>query len=267
MPISGAIAQQRKVDTIANNIANANTPGFKKDDLVFKEHLSIYNDPAAVIEMPRKEWRPEDFYKSYGAENSLVKTDGSYTNFQQGQLTPTGNPLDLAIFGKGFFEILTPNGVKYTRRGNFTIDNENKLVNDHGFPVLSSNNLDNENIQESPNSRFIKLNLTSGKIHISGNGEIFENGNLVTKLSVVEFNDRSKLKKEGAGLFTNSERSNVKKANLNSTIYQGHSEESNVNPMNEMSELIKAHRHFDSIQKAIKTYDEMSSKLNEISRF
>ena len=90
VPVSAAIAQQRKVDSIANNVANINTPGFKKDELIFKEYLVALDKGVEDINMPRKEWSPKDFYHTQGAQNSFVKVDGSYTIHKQGQLTPTG---------------------------------------------------------------------------------------------------------------------------------------------------------------------------------
>ena len=89
VPLSGAIAQQRQVETIANNVANANTPGFKKEQVVFKEYLAALEKPDAQIDLPQKEWKPEDFYRSYNSEDAFVKVDGTYTLHEQGQLAPT----------------------------------------------------------------------------------------------------------------------------------------------------------------------------------
>ena len=136
VPLSAAVAQQNKVDTIANNVANANTPGFKKDRLVFKEYLTALEKGLEDIDLPRKEWAPRDFYRSQGGENALVKTAASFTIFEQGALTPTGNPLDIAINGEGFIKILTPNGPRYTRRGNLSLSKDSLLVTDRGHPVL-----------------------------------------------------------------------------------------------------------------------------------
>lgn len=136
VPISGAIAQQRNVEQIANNVANANTPGFKKDKVVFKEYLAALEKGAEDVDLPQRDWKPEDFYRSNGVEDSFVKVDGTYTMHEQGQLTPTGNSFDFALNGQGFFEVLTPQGVRYTRKGNFTINAEGKLVTDQGFSIL-----------------------------------------------------------------------------------------------------------------------------------
>jgi flagellar basal-body rod protein FlgF len=137
VPLSGQIAQQRKVETIANNIANANTAGFKKDRLTFKEHLTALDKGLDDVDVPREDWSPNDFYKTQGSQNAHVKVDGSYTVHEQGQLNPTNNPLDFALHGKGFFEVLTPHGVRFTRKGNFAVSKEGELITDSGFKLLS----------------------------------------------------------------------------------------------------------------------------------
>lgn len=277
VPISGAIAQQRNVETIANNVANANTPGFKKDQLAFKEHLTTLEKGYQDIDLPNKEWAPEDFYRSYGAERAQVKVDGSFTNHQQGSLQPTNNPLDLGIHGKGFFEVLTPNGVRYTRKGTFTISNKNQLVTSEGFPVLTKLNIpasalsrelaSNQKI-DLPQPKERALQLAKGNISINLEGEVYQGGNRLAQLSVVEFEDLHALRKEGNSLYINKDLQNIKDAESKSAVHQGFVEGSNVNAISEMSNLIKAHRHFESIQKVIKAYDDITGRgVNEIAKF
>lgn len=261
VPLSGQIAQQRKVETIANNVANANTVGFKKDQLVFKEHLTALTKGVEDIHIPRGEFSPDDFYHTQGAENAMVAVDGSFTVFEQGQLMPTNNPLDLALQGEGFFEVLTPTGVRFTRRGNFNLNKDGELVTDQGFKLLNSNS------GSSPEERVIRVpNNTS--LTISGAGEIFTREGVVDQISVVEFKDKHALRKEGSSLFITPDQENIVRNDLSTTVRQGFLEGSNVNAIEEMSELIKAHRHFESIQKAINTYDQISGKAaNEIGKF
>jgi flagellar basal-body rod protein FlgG len=277
VPISGAIAQQKNVETIANNVANANTPGFKKDQLAFKEHLQVLEKGYNDIDLPNKEWAPADFYRSYGAENAQVKVDGSYTNHQQGSLQPTNNPLDLGIHGKGFFEVLTPNGVRYTRKGTFSINSKNQLVTSDGFPVLSKLDIPESALnRELASNKEIKLpqpeeriiNLDKGNISINLEGEIYQSGNRTGKLAIVEFEDIHAIKKEGNSFYINNDIRNIKNSELKSAVHQGFVEGSNVNAVSEMSNLIKAHRHFESIQKVIKAYDEVTGRgVNEIAKF
>jgi len=276
VPLSGAIAQMRKVETIANNVANANTPGFKKDNLIFKEYLTQFEKGADQdIDLPHKEWKPSDFYRSYGAEHAKVKIDGSYTNFEQGQLTPTGNPLDLGLKGKGFLEVLTPNGVRYTRRGNLTINATGQLVTDGGNPVL--NKLDPALLATEtpeggsplpkPEERLINI-PQGGRVTVNIQGEILINNEKLTDLSIVEFKNIQSLKKEGNSFFINNDFKNISSAPVKTAIHQGFIEQSNVNAIAEMSELIRANRQFESIQRVIKTYDTISGKgINEIAKF
>lgn len=270
VPLSGQIAQQRKVETIANNIANANTAGFKKDRLAFKEHLTALSKQGEIIDLPRKEWSPQDFYRSQGAENSFVKVDGSYIDFEQGALNPTNNPLDFGLNGKGFFEVLTPNGIRFMRKGNFSINQAGEVVTSAGFKVLAA--LEGGNNEKTPqdtdiNNRVLKV-PTNSPFSVSREGDVFNAQGKVGKFSVVEFKDLQALRKQGHSLFINNAQDNIKRENIATTVNQGFIEGSNVNAIKEMSELINAHRHFENIQKAINTYDAMSKQsVNDIASF
>lgn len=269
VPLSGQIAQQRKVETIANNIANANTNGYKKDRLAFKEYLSAVDNPSSDIDIPNGEFSPDDFYRSRGAENAMVKVDGSYTDFEQGPLKPTGNQFDLALHGKGFFEVLTPNGIRFTRNGNFTLNKDSELVTDRGYKLLTK--LTEEEAKD-PNkaditSRIVKI-PAGEKFSISKEGDLYTKSGQVGTISVVEFKDLNAIRKEGHALFINNSTENTKRDEVATSVNQGFVEGSNVNAVKEMSELINAHRHFDNIQNAIKTYDSISSKIvNDIAKF
>ena len=275
VPLSGQVAQQRKVETIANNVANANTVGFKKDQLVFKEHLTALTQGVEDIDIPRKEFSPADFYHTQGVENAMVAVDGSFTIFEQGQLTPTSNPLDVGLQGDGFLEVLTPTGVRFTRKGNLSLSREGELVTDQGFKVLSSLNVSNEALREpaavdsfpKPEDRILRV-PTNAKLTINQDGEVLTRDGVVAKLSVVEFQDKHALRKEGNSLYITPDETNILRTNIKTTVNQGFLEGSNVNAIEEMSELIKAHRHFESIQKAINTYDSISGKAaNDIGKF
>jgi flagellar basal-body rod protein FlgF len=270
VPLSGQIAQNRKVETIANNVANINTPGFKKDEVVFREYLAAMDKGIEDVDLPNKEWKPEDFYHTYGSQNSQVKVDGSYTDLSQGQLVPTKNPMDLALNGKGFFEVLTPNGIRFTRNGSFTISRDGELVTENGFKLLSATN-QVPNTQggvasASPLSRVVKV--PSSNFVVSPDGNVYVNNEPKAQISVVEFKDPHALRKEGNNLFINNKSDNFVGDEVKTAVVQGFVEQSNVNAVGEMSELIKAHRHFESIQKAMNAYDNISGRaVNDISRF
>lgn len=269
VPVSGAIANQRKVETIANNVANANTPGFKKDGVSFKEYITALEKGHDEIDLPNKEWRPEDFYKSYGAEHAQVQVSGSYTNFEQGQLRPTNSPFDLALQGSGFFEILTPNGVRYSRQGNFNLDREGHLVTSNGNKVLSSPPTEEDGAQlnaiNAPEERVIRLG--PGPFSVNLQGKMFSGDRPLGQISIVEFRDPQALRKESSSLYIANDAKNRQIAEK-TAVQQGFIESSNVNAVQEMTELIKAHRNFESISNAIKTYDSMSNKgVNDILKF
>jgi flagellar basal-body rod protein FlgF len=275
VPLSGQIAQQRKVETIANNIANANTAGFKKDRLVFEEHLTALKKGIEDIDVPKEDWSPKDFYRSRGAQNAYVNVNGSYTIHEQGPLVPTKNPLDLALHGKGFFEVLTPNGIRFTRKGVFSVSKDGELVTDRGYKLLSATQADDSqggdttalNSDDKINSRILKLPPRT-KVTISKEGEIFSSQGSLGKISVIEFKDIHALKKQGHSLYINNDKNNLIRNEIKTAVNQGFVEGSNVNAIQEMSELIKAHRHFENIQKAINTYDSISGKaVNDITKF
>ena len=249
------MAQTQRLETIANNLANVNTPGFKRDGQIFKEYLTAYEKEPSVIEDPRVPASIESFYDMQGGDKSFVDSAGTYTDFQQGFLKQTGNPLDIGIEGKGFFEVLTPEGVKLTRAGNFSLDGEGRVVTKQGYPVLKDGGLGAD-----PAGRIIKTN--GAKLSISPQGEIFEGQENLGKLALLEVGNRDSLIKTGSGLFGFKENLDPKLTAASETVlHQGTVEGSNVNTVREMTDMITATRTFESTQKAIQAYDEMHKRL------
>lgn len=251
--VSGAMAQSSRLDTIANNLANVNTTSFKKDRQVFSEYLSAYEKAPDVIAVPRVPASIESFYDMQGGDNAYVNPAGTYTNFEQGGLRPTGSPLDLALEGKGFFEVASPQGIRWTRNGALQIDSSGRLVTKEGFPILKEGNGD-------PAQRAITL--TSHNVTVSKKGEVFDGGNLVGKLALVDFAKLDDLQKVGSSLY--QLKANAGSAPLPSEegkIHQGFQEASNVNVVEEMTDMIAANRVFEAAQKAIKGHDQMDDKL------
>lgn len=258
--LSGAMAQASRLDTLSNNIANSNTTSFKKDRQVFNEYLSAYEKLPEVIQVPKIPASIESFYDMQGGDRAYVNAAGSYTDFAQGSLKATGNLLDLGLEGSGFFEVLTPEGIRLTRNGSFTVSEDGKLVTKEGFPVLASGNQD-------PSQR--QLNVENRRnITVSYDGEVFANGQRVGELSLVDVPDHDGLIKTGSSLYG-------LKPNLNQPViasskikvHQGFVESSNVNIVEEMTNMIATSRAFESTQQAIKAFDQMDAKLmNEVPR-
>lgn len=259
--LSGALAQERRLDTVSNNIANANTAGFKKDRQVFNEYLTANERPPDVIQVPKIPATTESFFNNQGGDRAYVDSSGSYTDHSQGALKRTGNVMDLAIEGKGFMEVLTPSGVRYTRNGHLKIDGEGRVVTREGHPVLS------EGLGQDPEQRTIKINGVRN-LTISSAGEIYQNGELAGRLSVVDFNNTDALQKQGNSLYAKKESyQGAPVAAQNFEMHQGFAEISNVNIVEEMTDMIAATRAFETNQKAIKAYDKMDERLvNDVPR-
>lgn len=259
--LSGAIAQEKRLDTISNNIANSNTSSFKKDQQVFNEYLTANEKPPDVIQVPRIPATTESFFNNQGGDRAYVDASGSYTDHSQGALKNTGNPLDVAIEGRGFFEVLTPNGVRFSRNGHMKIDGQGRLVTREGHPVLSAG------IGQDPAQRLIRLNGTRN-LTISAQGEVYQGGELAGRLSVVDFPNLDALQKQGNSLYAKKALYEGEAIGADGfEIHQGFAEMSNVNIVEEMTEMIAATRAFESNQKAIKAYDKMDEKLvNEVPR-
>ncbi len=257
--VSGAMAQASRLDTIANNLANANTTSFKRDGQVFSEYLSVHEKPEMVLNVPRVPASVESFYDMQGGDNAYVNPAGTYTNFSQGGLRSTGSALDVAVEGKGFLEVLTPQGLRWTRNGGLQIDGNGRLVTKEGHQVLRQG-------QGDPSQRGI--NLTSRKVTIAPSGEIFEGGNAVARLALVEFTNPDDLQKTGNSYYSlKSSAVSQPVESLESRVHQGFLESSNVNVVEEMTDMITANRVFEATHQAIKAHDQMDDKLiNQVGK-
>jgi flagellar basal-body rod protein FlgF len=260
--VSGAVAHSAKLDTIANNIANANTPGFKKDQQIFKEYLTSYERQPEVIEAPKVPSSIDSFYPINGGDKSYVDINGTSTSFSQGALKLTGNPMDLGAEGDVFFEVLTPAGIRMTRNGHFTLNGEGVVVSKQGFPLL----LDGDDGQPTQD-RLIQVS-DQKNFTVTVQGDVFVDGANQGRLSLKTVTEKDALHKQGNSLYTireNFENQVVDATNYK--IHQGAFEQSNVNIVKEMTDMINATRIFESTQKAIQAYDQMNQKLtNDVPR-
>lgn len=292
--VSGAAAQAQQVETIANNLANADTLGFKKDAPVFREYLATLEREKGPQDIPQGPIKEKEFYPLDGRDQAFVIVDGTYTNFKQGNLRVTNSPLDVAMDGPGFIEVSTPAGIRYTRQGSLKVAMDGRLVTNEGYPVLASQpgglarqpaaiaqqggqggqdllatqgGVAAEQAQEAA-ARFINLRDRGTQFSISEQGEIYAGDQLVAKLGVVEFGDLNKLRKAGGGLFENKDAANVVSNEARKTVVrQGVLETSNVNPVEEMTNLIKANRLYEQDMKAMKTFGELLGReANDIGK-
>lgn len=271
--VSGAAAQSQSVDTIANNLANADTLGFKKDLPVFREYLSSLEREHSTQDIPEGPIKDKHLHPLEGKDQSFVIVDGSYTHFSPGSLRVTQSPLDLAMDGPGFIEVSTPQGLRYTRQGSLKIATDGRLVTSLGHPVLSAQagGLAKQQVSNGTSvpdaARFINLRDRGSHLSISESGEIYAGDDLIAKLSIVEFQNLNKLRKAGGLLFENKDPGNFSKEPMKTLVRQGVLETSNVNPVEEMTRLIQANRLFEHEMKAIKTYNDlMGREVNDIGK-
>ncbi len=267
--VSGSIVQSQRLDVVANNLANVNTDGFKKSSIVFQQILSSSDLAQQGKGIPRRLYTEKDLHRLDGKDKAYVVMGGTFTDFSSGKIKVTGSPLDVAIDGSGFLEVLTPKGIRYSRGGSFRINPAGALVTLRGDLVLSKTRFNPQNAGQNLLNRGIYLdNKTPGStLIINRNGEVYYGKKQVGELSVVDFVDKRLLLKEEGTLFTNKDNANINRDARSSGILQGMLETSNVNPIQELTALLKANRLFEANQNIIRNYGEIEKKaISDITK-
>lgn len=251
-PLSGAVAQEKALDVISNNLANANTTSYKEDAVSFKAMLANPwpNYPNPLPPAPFKTDMKE-LYPLHGNEMEYAAFANIKTDHSAGPLKLTQNPLDLAIEGEAYFETMTPFGVKYTRDGSFAVNSQGFLVTKSGDVVQG------EQVGIS--------GFNGSNIEVLPSGEVYCDKNFVGKLKLVQFKDRSLLEKVGNNTWTYQGAPENVTRSQDSHVRQGFLEGSNVNPVKNLTTLITAHRNYESLQKATKSQDELMKMSNKIA--
>ena len=228
---------RRKMDVIANNLANINTAGYKSDNLLFKEYIM----PVAKMD----DFRASDKKLSYVQDDVIVK------QFEPGSIVDTGNPVNVAINDRTSFMVInTPNGERYTRNGEFEINNQGKMVTTDGYEVMGA---------EGP----ITFTPEDSNINITRDGLITSDRGEVGRLRVVTFDNLQALKKEGTSLFIGENPTPVETPNL----MGGHIEQSNVHGVIEISRMIEVSRAYGSLANALKaTNDLRETAIDKLGR-
>jgi flagellar basal-body rod protein FlgF len=228
--LSKQLVLQRQFDIIANNIANADTSGFKVESLAEAEDPQ---QPAFTLGGPQ----PVKF----------VMPNGLIRDFGQGALRKTDSPFDVALDGQGFFQVQTPQGPRYTRDGRFRMDDTGRLVTEKGAPLLDDGGGE------------ITLDPTKGQPSISADGIVSQQGLRIGKIGVVTFANLSTLEKVGDNLMQNTSNQTPTPA-TDVKVRQGMLEGSNVNPILEMTRMIEVSRAYEQMAKMIDTQGDLSSQ-------
>lgn len=273
---SGMAAQQVRLDAISNNLANVDTDGYKRETAVHKAFAQLLlrrmNDDGQYLHPLGS----GDMAPVIGKLGTGVETNELFVEFQQGALKQTENDFDLALDGKGFLCVRTPDGERYTRNGGFILGKEGYLETKDGYPVLGENG---------------PIRIKANNFQVDAQGKIWVNRSwadddptrLVGReqnewedtfhmdtLKLVDFKRDRYLAKQGSSLYASTEESGearVASAGRAPKVIQGFVEASNVNPVTEMVRMIEVNRAYEANQKTIQSHDGMLGKLiNEVVR-
>ena len=230
--LSGQLSAYQAMDIIANNLANMSTPGFKREGMKFQEFLSTVPPTTTATGLQSN------------APLAFVQNGGVFRDVSEGPMNKTGAPLDLAISGNGFFQVQTPNGVRYTRDGHFQLNSEGQIVDDSGYPLVG----DGGPITVTPQD---------GDIHVAADGTVSGALGQLGTIKIVGFASQAAMNQQGSNLYATSQQP---QPNPGGTIQQGMLEDSNVQPVMEMSTMIKIMRKYEMIASLTKSQQQLQTQ-------
>ena len=238
---AGMLTNQYRQAVIANNLANVDTAGFKRDIATFNERLIEAQTRLGVTR-----------HRYLDHMTGGVWPGRTDTDWQQGPLDMTGSGLDAAIVGEGFFAVQTPEGPRYTRMGQFAVDTQNRLVTAQGgWPVLDDRDTE------------ITLPADTNQVRITAGGAVTADGETVARLQVLRFDEPSSLRKVGRGLIASDATGQPIRPELRSGAF----ERSNVEPMREMVAMIETARAYELNAQFVSLQNETLGRLiNQVGK-
>jgi flagellar basal-body rod protein FlgG len=254
---TGMAAQELNVQVISNNIANLRTTGFKKQTAAFQDLIYQHIRRVGAQSSDQGTILPVGIDLGGG-----VKTVGTPRSMTQGTLSQTGNDLDLAVTGEGFFKILMPDGTfQYTRDGTFQMDNQGRIVTAQGNPVQPTITIPN-------NASGITINV-QGQVSVTLPGST--TSNILGQLQLTRFINKAGLQPVGNNQFTDTPSSGAPQDGVADqqgygTITQGSLEQANVDVVSEMSDLIAAQRAYEMNAKVVSAADQMMQSTSQLFR-
>ena len=250
--IGAMVTQFNKLDTVTNNLANLNTAGFKQDKNIVGDFMRLYEEKRNILPLDNNTVEGSKFYNR--TMDRVPQVVEQYTDYAQGPIKQTENPLDLAIKSKhNFFLIQNGDQLQLSRNGAFSVNEDGFLVNKNGDYLLGA---DKNKISINTNTR----------LDIDSDGLIYQNNELSNELFIASVENTKKLTKAGNGNFHIGEQ-NIYHNDTSGLIASGHLEQSNVNPIYSMSELIVTNRLLEMSQKAANSQmDDMNNDaINKIA--
>jgi flagellar basal-body rod protein FlgF len=273
---SGMTAQQWRLDAISNNLANVDVDGYKKDTAVHKAFPELLmrrmNDDGVYLHP----FGSADAAPIIGKIGTGVELNELFTDFGQGSMKETENDFDIALDGKGFLSVATPNGERYTRNGSFQLGKEGYLETKEGYPVLGENGpirvKANNFMVDKDGKVWVNAEYADGDPNrlVSKENNAWGKTVLLDTLKIVDFDLDRYLAKQGSSLYRSTDTSGearVIEAGKRPKVVQGFVEASNVNPVTEMVQMIEVNRAYEANQKVVQSEDAMLGKLiNEVVR-
>lgn len=245
-PLAGAISQERALETLANNLANANTVGFKQDNVTFTllppEPRDNYPTP-----IPPANYKVsfEKLTRLHGNDMSYVGIAGMERDFSQGPAMTTHNKLDLMVEGRGFFKVQTRDGERFMRSGDLSVSPQGALISKSGDPIVGEKGI---------------IFLQGSDFEVNALGEVFQGNKMIDRISLYEFSNTENLERVGQNYYLYKGPQDEINISKSSRIKQGYLEASNVNAMKNLTSLIVSHRSYEAYQKAVSNYDQMMEK-------
>jgi flagellar basal-body rod protein FlgG len=269
---NGMLAQEARMDNIANNLANVDQTGYKRDLTLFKAF------PDMLIRRINDDglgFTPAGSYDTMPLVGKLgtgVEVNEVYTLFDQGSLQRTENNTDLALEGRGFFVIQTERGERYTRNGAFTVNQEGILMTHNGDPVLGENGViriqqNNFIINERGEVMVNNALSLNPRDPVSMTGNSWQDPQVIDRLRLVDFENIREIRKEGDSLYRETPESGPALPAGEIKVLQGFIEKSNVNVVREMVDMIEVQRSYEANQKTVQAHDQTVGRLiNEVIR-
>jgi flagellar basal-body rod protein FlgG len=275
------VAQEHRMDAISNNIANADTEGYKRDTAAFKAfpELMLRRLNEEIVPLPPSRVPPPlgsvDTAPVVGRLGTGVELNEIYTVFEQGSLKQTENPFDMALESEGFFVVDTPTGERLTRNGSFHLGPEGLLVTKEGYPVLGENG---------------PIAIKKNNFVVDQNGRVYENDEfpddperliamienewgeteMVDRLRLESVPNPRYLRKQGSSLWRSTDESGEQLSledDVRPRVRQGFLESSNVNSVTEMVQMIEVNRAYEANQKVLQAQDSSTGRLiNDVMR-
>ena len=248
--LSAMKGNQRQMDATANNLANANTPGYKRDQVLFREMYTEFAEQD--LESEEESFAHENYISPMSrGGTSFVMPDHVSPQMNTGKIIPTNSPRDIAIQSDGFLVVQGSRGEAYTRDGRFMEDQEGYLITKAGDRVQG---------EKGP------ILIQNKEFAIGSDGSVIVEGNLVDKLKVVKFEQPTRLTKLGHGYWAQGSDKQIPMPQKAPNIAQGVYESSNVEVVTEMVDMISVNRSFEAAQRAIRSNDSLDEQSITLAR-